>query len=217
MPPNDPNGEDADLADLLGDGGGPTGGSSSRGASSASGGAHRRTSPARRGKEADEDPDGEGNGNERERLLPSAGPSSANGGGGGGTHRQDSEARLPHHRKDPNAPWKAGKASASGFSYRPSGRRDGEGACSACGRYCTAYLSLLCYYHPWMCALLALGAAALLLASLANVLFSPVGTYGVVPHDHSNIRSVYDLRMAQIDHWCLGGGNDGCACEGTGR
>jgi hypothetical protein len=32
-------------------------------------------------------------------------------------------------------------------------------------------------------------------------------------HDYSNIDSHYNFRAAQIDHWCLFGGDDQCSCE----
>jgi hypothetical protein len=114
-----------------------------------------------------------------------------------------------------NSSWTSkSKPSASGFSYHPQ-RLESDGIISLCGRYVTAYVSLLCYYHPWLCTGLALGVGVLLLTSLVNVLFNPVKTYGVMLHDHSNIKSAYDLSMSQIDHWCLGGGNEDCLCEGT--
>jgi hypothetical protein len=99
------------------------------------------------------------------------------------------------------------RASATGFSYHPE-----QGSCL---QYCTAYASLICYYHPWVCSSIAVGIGIALMLALVNAVFNPVGTYGVLPHDHSNIHSKYDLSMNKIDHWCLGGGNENCLCEGT--
>jgi hypothetical protein len=99
------------------------------------------------------------------------------------------------------------RASAAGFSYHPE-----QGSCL---QYCTAYASLICYYHPWVCSSIAVGIGIALMLALVNAVFNPVGTYGVLPHDHSNIHSKYDLSMNKIDHWCLGGGNENCLCEGT--
>ena len=48
---------------------------------------------------------------------------------------------------------------------------------------------------------------------LASLMFNPVQEYGTIKHDHSNIKSMYDLKMGQVDHWCLGGGNDDCICD----
>lgn len=99
------------------------------------------------------------------------------------------------------------RASATGFSHHPE-----RGSCL---QYCTAYVSLICYYHPWVCSSIAAAVGLALMLALVNAVFNPVGTYGVMPHDHSNIRSKYDLNMTNIDHWCLGGGNENCPCEGT--
>jgi hypothetical protein len=99
------------------------------------------------------------------------------------------------------------RASATGFSHHPQ-----QGSCL---QYCTAYVSLVCYYHPWVCSSIAVAMGLALMLALVNAVFNPVATYGVMQHDHSNIRSKYDLSMNKIDHWCLGGGNENCLCEGT--
>jgi hypothetical protein len=33
-----------------------------------------------------------------------------------------------------------------------------------------------------------------------------------ITHDYNELSSVYDLKMAKIDHWCLGGDDDSCRC-----
>jgi hypothetical protein len=82
--------------------------------------------------------------------------------------------------------------------------------------FASAYISMMCFYYPTCCGccafLVLLQFVVLLSTFLVN---NPVQTYGdIIGHDHSNIHSVYDLRMGDIDHWCLGGGNDNnCLCE----
>lgn len=98
-------------------------------------------------------------------------------------------------------------SSATGFSYHPQK--------ASCLQYITAYISLCCYYHPWFCSALAASVGLVLLLTLVNLVFNPVHEYGHTYHDHSNIHSKYDLNMSQIDHWCLGGGNTNCMCEGA--
>lgn len=86
----------------------------------------------------------------------------------------------------------------------------------SCTDYCCSHLSMLCYYYPCSCGCLLVTvilAIMVLLASLMLNITNPVQQYGTMPHDHSNIQSVYDLSMGAIDHWCLGGGDTRCACE----
>jgi hypothetical protein len=60
-------------------------------------------------------------------------------------------------------------------------------------------------------------AACLLLGLLVAVTFgSRARGRGVyepkVEHDFSDLKDLYELKKAEIDHWCLGGGNE-CACN----
>jgi len=37
--------------------------------------------------------------------------------------------------------------------------------------------------------------------------------FPAMKNDYSDISSKFDLDIGKIDHWCLGGGNEGCNCE----
>jgi hypothetical protein len=82
----------------------------------------------------------------------------------------------------------------------------------------SAYIAMMCFYYPICCCclffILLIGFTVL----LSTFFFNPVELYGDavfgnIQHDHTNIASVYDLKMGDIDHWCLGGTNDNCLCE----
>lgn len=78
----------------------------------------------------------------------------------------------------------------------------------------SAYISMMCFYYPTCCGGLVLVILIGLMVLLSTFFVNPVQTYGDAGlHDHSNIHSAYDLKMGDIDHWCLGGGNDHCPCE----
>jgi hypothetical protein len=79
--------------------------------------------------------------------------------------------------------------------------------------YCRSHLSMLCYYYPFTCGFMVLLLLMIVMIMLAGLMFNPVQEYGIVKHDHSNIKSMYDLKMGLVDHWCLGGGNDDCICD----
>ena len=79
--------------------------------------------------------------------------------------------------------------------------------------YCRSHLSMLCYYYPFTCGFMVLFLLMIVMIMLASLMFNPVQEYGTIKHDHSNIKSMYDLKMGQVDHWCLGGGNDDCICD----
>lgn len=79
--------------------------------------------------------------------------------------------------------------------------------------YCISHVSLLCFYYPCACGSLLVMVIVIILIFLASLMINPTREYGTMKHDHSNIKSMYDLSMGSIDHWCLGGGNKHCNCE----
>ena len=79
--------------------------------------------------------------------------------------------------------------------------------------YCCSYFSMLCYYYPRSCGCLIVSLLLTIMLLLASFILNPVSVYGVILHDHSNIRSKYDLSMGEIHHWCLGGDDKSCTCE----
>jgi hypothetical protein len=77
-----------------------------------------------------------------------------------------------------------------------------------------AYIGMLCGYYRRTCCFLTVLGIVFVLLMLASLIIDPQQTYGIAAgHDHSNVRSKFDLKMGDIDHWCLGGGNDSCRCE----
>ena len=48
---------------------------------------------------------------------------------------------------------------------------------------------------------------------VSNTLFNPVKPTGKMGWDYSAIKSAYDLKINQVDHWCIQGDNDSCKCE----
>ena len=79
--------------------------------------------------------------------------------------------------------------------------------------YCVSHVSMLCFYYPRVCGFLVAMVLVVILVFLASLMINPTREYGSIKHDHSNIKSVYDLSMGAIDHWCLGGDDKHCACE----
>lgn len=79
--------------------------------------------------------------------------------------------------------------------------------------YCTSYISVMCQYYPKSCGCFILCILWTIMVLLASMIWNPTEEYGHIHHDHSNIKSKYDLSMGDIDHWCLGGGDDRCGCE----
>jgi hypothetical protein len=79
--------------------------------------------------------------------------------------------------------------------------------------YVSSYISMLCYYYPVMCGFFFFFMISSIMMLLGNMVLNPTEEFGVIKHDHSNIQSKYDLSMGEIDHWCLGGGDNDCKCE----
>ena len=78
--------------------------------------------------------------------------------------------------------------------------------------FCSQYTSMLCYYYPVMCGAFATLVVFGLFLFFLSFIVNTEKEYGLA-HDHSNIKSRFDLTVGSIDHWCLGGGNEGCPCE----
>jgi len=55
--------------------------------------------------------------------------------------------------------------------------------------------------------------ALALIAFVMAVIYNPTETFGVMKNDWTSVSSIYELDVGKIDHWCLGGGNEGCKCE----
>jgi hypothetical protein len=79
--------------------------------------------------------------------------------------------------------------------------------------FASSYVSIMCLYYPKACGCLTIVVLLAIMTLLASLIWNPTEEYGHIHHDHSNIKSKYDLSMANIDSWCLGGGNDRCRCE----
>lgn len=72
----------------------------------------------------------------------------------------------------------------------------------------------LCFYSfprlaKCLCFLLVLGA----IGFISNTLFNPVKPMGKMGGDYSAIKSAYELKINQVDHWCIQGDNESCKCE----
>jgi hypothetical protein len=70
-----------------------------------------------------------------------------------------------------------------------------------------------CFFYPVTCGILTIGSFAIAMWLLLGSILNPVEEFGIIKHDHSNIQSKFDLKMQDIEHWCLGGGDDSCTCE----
>jgi hypothetical protein len=79
--------------------------------------------------------------------------------------------------------------------------------------YFSAWFSYMCYAYPRLCSCLTIGCVCVGMFLFVNAVFNPTETFGVIPHDWTNIQSQYDLDLGKIDHWCLKGDNDSCRCE----
>uniref|UniRef100_A0A6U2ZR75 SGNH hydrolase-type esterase domain-containing protein n=1 Tax=Entomoneis paludosa TaxID=265537 RepID=A0A6U2ZR75_9STRA len=77
----------------------------------------------------------------------------------------------------------------------------------------SAYISMLCYFYPCMCGTIVFMVIGCILYGLGSLIFNPTVEYGVMKHDHSFLESKYNLKVGDIDHWCLRGDNDSCRCE----
>lgn len=83
--------------------------------------------------------------------------------------------------------------------------------CSPLGSLICAYIIYTCDYAPRTC--WTIGILLLLISSyllIVGVLANPTEHFGVIQNDFSDIQSMYDFKMKDIDHWCLKGDNDSC-------
>eukprot|EP00977_Amphora_coffeiformis_P004484 scaffold965_cov158-Amphora_coffeaeformis.AAC.8 len=80
-------------------------------------------------------------------------------------------------------------------------------------RVLSQYISLMCHVYPTLCATFMFICIGLALFGLGEAIFNPRVKYGYVAHDHSNLKSVFDYKLANIDHWCLRGDSDSCRCD----
>lgn len=82
--------------------------------------------------------------------------------------------------------------------------------------FLSAYLSYLCFAYPKCCGSLFCLLAFFLVSVVVAAVYNPTQHFGDASgqqHDWTTVQSTYDLDLSKIDHWCLGGGNDGCRCE----
>ena len=77
----------------------------------------------------------------------------------------------------------------------------------------SSYVSMLCYFYPGICGTLTFMVIGLILFGLGTLIFNPTLEYGVMKHDHTFLESKYNLKVGDIDHWCLRGDNNACQCE----
>jgi hypothetical protein len=85
--------------------------------------------------------------------------------------------------------------------------------------YLFSHLSMLCYYYPYTCGCMVFVILLIIMTLIAYMILNPMQEYGMTgqqqlqQYDHSNIQSMFDVQMGNIDHWCLGGGNTDCTCS----
>mmetsp|Transcript_10751 Transcript_10751/g.29654 ORF Transcript_10751/g.29654 Transcript_10751/m.29654 type:complete len:605 (-) Transcript_10751:57-1871(-) len=77
----------------------------------------------------------------------------------------------------------------------------------------SSYMTMLCYFYPCMCGTILFFVIGLVLWGFATLIFNPRVEYGVMKHDHSFLDSKYNLKVGDIDHWCLRGDDNSCRCE----
>lgn len=73
---------------------------------------------------------------------------------------------------------------------------------------------LFCAYaHPRLCSGLVVTMIVSCLFLVSFCIMNPTLYLGEIKEDFSNIQSSFDLKLGQIDHWCLAGGDNSCRCE----
>jgi hypothetical protein len=147
--------------------------------------------------------------------------------GGGGHHHENSGGNSitaslnldhltkPKHRITANGSSPSNRSAvAVTEQQRKKSKIGGGGGGSGPLDRCQTRCSIWCLYYPKTCGTLVLGSIALFLVILVNLdRLNPVQVYGTMSRDHFTIRSIYDVKMGDIDHWCLGGGNVDCTCQ----
>jgi len=91
-----------------------------------------------------------------------------------------------------------------------------QSSCSSLWVLLTSYVTYTWQYAPKICWTLSI--LAILFPSyliVVDVFFNPTDNFGFISNDYTNInlQSNFDLKMKDIDHWCLKGNNDSCRCE----
>jgi hypothetical protein len=142
---------------------------------------------------------------------------------GGGHHHENTggnsimaSLNLDHLTKPKHRITANGSPSNRATEQRKKSKSGGDrqrGCCTPLDR-CQTRCSIVCLYYPKTCGALVLVSIALFLVILVNLdRLNPVQVYGTMSHDHFTIHSIYDVKMGDIDHWCLGGGNVDCTCQ----
>ena len=79
--------------------------------------------------------------------------------------------------------------------------------CAHLSYFCTFSCSSMC------CCMACLVCFVVVVGVVALFVINPNQTFGELKNDWTSVKSQFELDVGKIDHWCLGGGNDGCKCE----
>jgi hypothetical protein len=84
-------------------------------------------------------------------------------------------------------------------------------------------LHTCCFFYPVTCTIVFVLLVGICFWLLIGAIINPYEQFGIADgHDHSDIRSKYDFKIQEVDHFCLGGGGGGgksgisdesCTCE----
>jgi hypothetical protein len=76
-----------------------------------------------------------------------------------------------------------------------------------------------CFFYPITCTIISILVVGIGMWLLLGSIINPYQQFGLLDgHDHSDIQSKYDLKIQEIDHFCLGGSKyrddtSMCTCE----
>jgi hypothetical protein len=70
-----------------------------------------------------------------------------------------------------------------------------------------------CYFYPITCGIISMVSIGCVMWLFLGFILNPTEIYGQIEHDHSDIHSKLDLKIADIKHWCLGQNDDACTCD----
>jgi len=132
---------------------------------------------------------------------------------GGSTIAPFNLDHLTHRKQKMVSPDHKTSSRGGGGGVRRSSKYNYYGQKMSFTEYCTSYISIMCHFYPKACGCFTVSVLVTIMILLASLIWNPTEEYGHIHHDHSNIKSKYDLSMGDIDHWCLGGGDDSCRCE----
>ena len=90
------------------------------------------------------------------------------------------------------------------------GNAQNPNICSTLCKCVYAHISYYCFAYPKFCGTLLCMLTTVLAGFGIAYMINPNSEYGVVGHDWTSVNSAYELDVGKIDHWCLGGGNEGC-------